>query len=81
MKKTTLAAATGLALVALSPVSAQNAGTATTDPIMMPVEDDDDDDSGKWGLLGLLGLAGLLGLRRRDNHDHRDNRTGANNRP
>lgn len=55
MRTTTLLAATGLALVALSPVAAQNASTATTDPTVMPVADHDDDDSGKWGLLAEYG--------------------------
>lgn len=61
--------AVALALVATTPVLAQEA--TTEDPITEPVavEQDDGFDWGWLGLLGLLGLAGLSG-RKRDNTVH-----------
>jgi MYXO-CTERM domain-containing protein len=56
--------AVALALLATTPVLAQEATDDTATPAATTTAGDDDFDWGWIGLLGLLGLAGLAGRRR-----------------
>lgn len=66
-------------LLAVQPVSAQDAATeVATEAAETTSAADDADDGGfdDWGLFGLLGLLGLGGLYRRQRPASRDGRRG-----
>ena len=65
----------GFAILAASPIFAQEAPTSTDTQNI--AEAADREDKGEWGWLGLLGLAGLLGLKRRDREDRVGRTAGA----